>query len=59
MRIHIGRKAPKGFVELPGAVHMGKGVWMMRIEPRKTKEPIDQQDKVDGTSPSPNVAPNA
>ena len=33
MRLHIGRKAPKGFVELPGAVHMGKGVWMMRIEP--------------------------
>lgn len=33
VRLHIGRKAPKGFVELPGAVHMGKGIWMMRIAP--------------------------
>lgn len=36
MRIHIGKRVPKGFVELPGAVHMGKGIWMFRIEPTKT-----------------------
>ena len=30
--IHIGKKAPKGFVELPGAVHLGHGIWMFRME---------------------------
>jgi len=35
--IHIGKKAPKGWVELPGAKHLGHGIWMMRIERRKGK----------------------
>lgn len=35
--IHIGKKAPKGWVELPGATHLGHGIWMMRIERRKGK----------------------
>jgi hypothetical protein len=31
--IHIGRKAPKGFRELPGASHMGRGLWVIPVEP--------------------------
>jgi hypothetical protein len=31
--IHIGRKAPKGFRELPGASHMGGGLWVIPVEP--------------------------
>ena len=30
--IHIGKKAPKGWKELAGAIHMGKGIWLMWIE---------------------------
>lgn len=30
--IHVGRKAPKGYREL-GAIHLGKGVWIIPIEP--------------------------
>lgn len=29
---HIGRKAPKGYKELPGAIHLGKGIWIIPIE---------------------------
>lgn len=31
--IHIGRKAPKGFEELPGGIHLGRGIWALRIRP--------------------------
>lgn len=37
---HIGRKVPKGFIELPQAIHLGRGIWLFRIKPtpkRKTK----------------------
>lgn len=27
--IHIGRKVPKGYEELPGGIHLGKGMWML------------------------------
>ena len=30
--IHIGRKVPKGFKELAGAVHLGKGIWILPME---------------------------
>jgi hypothetical protein len=30
--IHVGRKVPKGFVELPGSVHLGKGMWIFKIK---------------------------
>jgi hypothetical protein len=30
--IHIGRTIPKGFIELPGSVHIGKGIWAFRVE---------------------------
>lgn len=30
---HVGRKAPKGFKELPGGTHLGKGIWILPIEP--------------------------
>ena len=36
--IHIGKKAPKGFKELPRAIHLGRGIWMMRIEPVKVTQ---------------------
>lgn len=37
--IHIGRKAPKGYVELSGAMHLGKGIWVIPIAPEpETKE---------------------
>lgn len=29
--LYIGKKAPKGFIELPHGIHLGKGVWMLRI----------------------------
>lgn len=31
---HIGRKVPKGFEELPGSIHLGKGIWMLRMRPK-------------------------
>jgi hypothetical protein len=31
--IHIGRKVPKGFEELPGGIHLGKGMWILKIRP--------------------------
>jgi site-specific DNA-cytosine methylase len=27
--VHIGRKVPKGFIELPGASHLGRGIWAL------------------------------
>jgi hypothetical protein len=33
--IHIGRKVPKGFRELDGAIHLGKGIWVIPMEPEK------------------------
>lgn len=29
---HIGRKVPKGFKELPGSIHLGKGIWLLKME---------------------------
>lgn len=37
--VHIGRKAPKGFKELPGGIHLGKGIWILPIEPIKKRNP--------------------
>jgi hypothetical protein len=31
--VHIGRKVPKGFKEVAGSIHLGRGVWMLRMEP--------------------------
>lgn len=28
--IHIGRRAPKGFREVAGSVHLGRGIWALR-----------------------------
>ena len=33
--LHIGKKVPKELVELPGAIHLGKGIWIFK---RKVKE---------------------
>lgn len=30
--IYIGKSVPKGFKELPGSMHIGKGIWMFNIE---------------------------
>ncbi len=35
--IHIGRKAPKGWEELPGGIHLGKGIWLLKIRPLSKK----------------------
>ncbi len=37
--IHIGRKVPKGFREVPGGIHLGGGIWILRMEP------IDKEGK--------------
>ena len=31
--IHIGKKVPKGFRELAGACHIGKGIWILPMDP--------------------------
>ena len=31
--VHIGRKVPKGFEELPGSMHLGKGIWAFKMRP--------------------------
>ena len=30
--LHFGRKAPNGFKELPGGIHVGKGMWLLPIQ---------------------------
>lgn len=30
--IHVGRKVPKGFRELSGSIHLGRGIWMFNTE---------------------------
>ena len=29
---YIGRKAPKGYKELTGGIHLGKGIWVLPVE---------------------------
>jgi hypothetical protein len=36
--IHIGKKAPKGYEELPGGIHLGKGIWMLKIRKKNPTE---------------------
>jgi hypothetical protein len=31
IRLHIGKKVPKGYEELPGSIHIGKGIWIFKI----------------------------
>lgn len=47
MMLHIGKKVPKGFRELPGGIHLGKGIWILKMEPIKDKNPQDS-GKTDG-----------
>jgi len=28
---HIGRKAPKGYVESGPAIHLGRGIWLLPL----------------------------
>ena len=35
--LHVGRKAPKGWKELPGAIHLGRGIWLKWIEKRNKR----------------------
>jgi len=37
-QIHIGKKAPKGYEELPGGIHIGKGIWALPIRKIAGKE---------------------
>jgi hypothetical protein len=36
--IHIGKKVPKGFEELPGGMHLGKGIWALPMKPKEKKK---------------------
>lgn len=36
--IHIGKRVPKGFEELPGGIHLGRGIWMLKMRPICKKE---------------------
>ena len=39
--IHVGRKAPSGYVESGPAIHLGRGVWIIPIEPEpETVQPV-------------------
>lgn len=37
--VHIGRKVPKGFEELPGSMHLGKGIWAFKMRPIQPSSP--------------------
>jgi len=34
--LYIGKRVPKGFRELPGGIHLGRGIWLLKMcqEPR-------------------------
>ena len=32
---HIGRKVPRGFVEVGKSIQLGKGIWMLRMMPKR------------------------
>lgn len=36
--IHIGKRVPKGFEELPGGIHLGRGMWMLPMRPLVIKK---------------------
>lgn len=36
--IYIGKRVPKGFVELAGSIHLGRGMWMFNIEKEVLKQ---------------------
>jgi len=29
--LYIGRRIPKGFIELEGSIHLGHGIWIFRV----------------------------
>lgn len=29
--IYVGKKVPKGFKEVAGSIHLGKGIWMFKV----------------------------
>lgn len=58
---HVGRKVPKGWTELPGAMHLGRGIWMIPCvkdsEPQSSIPDHPAKPLADeaGTSSSPSV----
>lgn len=52
-RLHIGKRVPKGYRELPGASHLGQGVWIFPIEP------INAAPQVPGEATTPTRAADA
>jgi hypothetical protein len=44
---HVGRKVPKGWVELPGGIHLGRGIWMLPMRPEVEVEGPAHQDERD------------
>lgn len=45
MMLHIGRKVPKGFRELPGGIHLGRGVWLLPMTPDPPLKVIEPEEK--------------
>ena len=43
---YIGKRVPKGFEELPGSIHMGKGIWMFAVKPKEKPKEIKAKSGV-------------
>jgi len=41
--IHVGKKCPKGTVEVPGSVHLGGGIWILKCQISQKEIPIKNQ----------------
>jgi hypothetical protein len=38
--IYIGKHVPKRYKELPGSIHLGKGIWMFNVELKENEQRI-------------------
>jgi len=43
---HIGRKVPRGFVEVGKSIHLGKGIWMLRMMPTRRYNLLKNRKRV-------------
>jgi hypothetical protein len=46
--IHIGKKAPKGFKEVAGSIHLGKGIWALKCESEDLKSRQSNKENKNG-----------
>lgn len=40
--LYVGRKVPKKFNELAGAIHLGKGKYLFRVELKESEKKLDK-----------------